>query len=181
MTNKIIQCQASDINILQQLCIETFQESFAEMNTEENMQQYLHDAFNLTILAEELSSPGSRYFFLKKNDAIIGYLKVNKAPFQTDINDPNSLEIERIYIRTPFKRMGFGRELMNFALSLAVKENLTFVWLGVWEKNSAAIQFYEKHGFIVCGKHKFLLGDEQQSDLIMQKKILSDDWTKYAP
>jgi ribosomal protein S18 acetylase RimI-like enzyme len=45
------------------------------------------------------------------------------------------------------------------------------VWLGVWEKNEAAIAFYKKMGFEEAGRHSFRMGDELQTDLVMKKVI----------
>jgi ribosomal protein S18 acetylase RimI-like enzyme len=45
------------------------------------------------------------------------------------------------------------------------------IWLGVWEKNHNAIGFYTKNGFITFDKHLFLLGDDQQTDLLMKLEI----------
>lgn len=172
MAEMIRQCLKSDLKTLEDISIETFQDAFAEMNTEETLQQYLQDAFSPSKLTEEISSAGSRFFFIFHNKDLAGYLKVNKSPDQTDINDPRSLEIERIYIRKSFQGKGLGKELMNFAFSLAKKSNLGYLWLGVWEKNTSAISFYKKMGFITSGKHKFMLGFEEQSDLVMKKNIL---------
>jgi diamine N-acetyltransferase len=47
-----------------------------------------------------------------------------------------------------------------------------FVWLGVWEKNLAAISFYEKRGFHKMGSHSFRMGDEIQNDVIMKKEVI---------
>ena len=171
MSNEIRQCLVSDLKTLQNISIETYQDSFAKMNKVKTMRQYLQDAFNHSKLTEEILSSGSRFFFLYHNENIAGYLKVNKSPDQTDINDPRSLEIERIYIRKPFNRKGLGRELMNFAISLASEANLDYLWLGVWEKNKSAISFYKKMGFFTAGKHSFQMGNEQQSDLIMKKNL----------
>jgi ribosomal protein S18 acetylase RimI-like enzyme len=173
MAEMIRQCLKSDLKTLEDISIETFQDTFAEMNTEATIQQYLHDAFSPSKLTEEISCTGSRFFFIFHNKDLAGYLKVNNSPDQTDINDPRSLEIERIYIRKSFKEKGLGKELMNFAISLAKKANLDYLWLGVWEKNTSAISFYKKMGFITSGKHKFMLGLEEQSDLVMKKNILT--------
>ena len=108
MANMIRQCLKSDIKTLEDISVETFQDTFAEMNTKETIQQYLHDAFSPSKLMEEISSDGSQFFFIFHNKDLAGYLKVNKSPDQTDINDPRSLEIERIYIRKPFQGIGFG-------------------------------------------------------------------------
>ena len=33
------------------------------------------------------------------DNKLVGYLKINDAPAQWDINDPESMEVERIYVR----------------------------------------------------------------------------------
>jgi len=48
---------------------------------------------------------------------------------------------------------------------------VNYAWLGVWEENHRAIQFYAKNGFVTFDKHVFTLGDEQQTDLLMKLKI----------
>ena len=41
---------------------------------------------------------GSEFYFIYSDNALAGYLKINYAPAQSDINDPDSVEIERIYV-----------------------------------------------------------------------------------
>ena len=83
-----------------------------------------------------------------------------------------SLEIERIYIKSKFQKHGLGKYLFNKALELAVANNKKRIWLGVWEKNENALAFYKKMGFIQTGAHSFYMGDEQQTDFIMCKTLL---------
>ena len=48
----------------------------------------------------------------------------------------------------------------------------SYVWLGVWEENVRALNFYKKNGFIEFDKHIFKLGEDEQTD-IMMKLILT--------
>ena len=45
---------------------------------------------------------------------------------------------------------------------------LKYIWLGVWQENPKAIQFYTKNGFEVFDQHVFKLGDEEQTDFLMR-------------
>ena len=45
------------------------------------------------------------------------------------------------------------------------------VWLGVWEKNFRAIRFYKKYGFKKFGQHKFLLGNDLQTDYLLEMDL----------
>ena len=44
-------------------------------------------------------------------------------------------------------------------------------WLGVWEYNKNAIEFYKHMGFKKFSEHSFLLGDDNQTDLLLEIDI----------
>ena len=50
----------------------------------------------------------------------------------------------------------------------AKRQHKSFIWLGVWKKNSAAITFYKKQGFEEFGEHVFHFSGEEQVDLVMR-------------
>ena len=163
----IRRCLPSDLDTLRAMGRETYDQTFRSMNTEETMNRYLEEAFDPGRLADELGNPASEFYFLFLGAELAGYLKVNEAPAQTDLNDPDSLEVERIYVRRQYKGKGLGRTLIEHAVRLARDRNRASLWLGVWEKNRDAIRFYEKMGFRESGRHTFRMGDELQSDLVM--------------
>ena len=164
-------CATNDLDDLQAIAHETFDETFRSMNSHATMEQYLQEAFNQKKLLAELKNKNSQFFFLYVDNDLAGYLKINDASAQTDINDPDSIEMERIYIRKSYKGKGLGEKLLNHALQLAKDMNKNYVWLGVWEKNTAAISFYSKMGFHRAGQHLYRLGNELQNDLIMKKEL----------
>ncbi|AOV06386.1 GNAT family N-acetyltransferase [Sporosarcina ureilytica] len=148
MVISIKQCSQSDLYKLQEISYETFDETFREQNSPENMNAYLEKAFNLNQLENELSTPHSQFFFIYVNSDIAGYLKVNTNDAQSEDMGNASLEIERIYIKKQFQGLGLGKQLFNQAIEIALEQNKQSVWLGVWEKNEHAIAFYEKVGFV---------------------------------
>ena len=137
------------------------------------MQEYLHRAFNKEKLLEELTDKNSKFFFLYCGEKLAGYIKVNETPSQTDINDPNSLELERIYVTGEFQGQGLGGYLMQKAVSIAVERHKKYIWLGVWEKNENALRFYKKKGFYEIGTHTFVMGEDRQTDYILKKDLES--------
>jgi ribosomal protein S18 acetylase RimI-like enzyme len=56
-------------------------------------------------------------------------------------------------------------------MQLAAAKGFQTIWLGVWERNLRAQTFYKKYGFAVVGQHIFKLGNDEQIDLIMTRKI----------
>lgn len=160
-----------DLHTLQEISHETFYDTFSDMNTEDNMKVYLESAFNIKKLAEEISNPSSKFYFIFYNSELAGYLKVNINGAQTEDMGEETLEIERIYIRQGFQNKGLGKKLLSKGLEVARLQNKTRVWLGVWEHNDGALSFYHKIGFVQTGSHSFYMGDEQQTDFIMMKTI----------
>ena len=171
MTVNIKKCSREDLQRLQDISIETFYDTFKDSNSPENMKAYLDKAFTSKQLETELSNPSSEFFFVYFNEELAGYLKVNRNEGQSEKMGDESLEVERIYIRSEFQRKGLGKILINKAIEIAVSQNKNKIWLGVWEKNENAIHFYKKMGFVESGAHSFFMGDEEQTDLIMAKTL----------
>jgi ribosomal protein S18 acetylase RimI-like enzyme len=60
---------------------------------------------------------------------------------------------------------------MQSCIAIAKQKAKEVVWLGVWEKNQRAIDFYLKFGFEKFGECDFLLGDDVQRDWLMKKHL----------
>ncbi|MBD7968264.1 GNAT family N-acetyltransferase [Paenibacillus gallinarum] len=164
-------CTIEDLEILREISVETFKDTFEDQNSSENMKTYLDRAFNLKQIEEELVNEFSEFYFLYLNEDIAGYLKLNTNDAQSETMGNDSLEVERIYVRKKFHKQGLGKFLINKAIEIAKEQNKDKVWLGVWEKNENAISFYKKMGFVQTGAHSFYMGDEEQIDLIMTKLL----------
>ena len=164
-------CTGEDLAVLRDFSRRTYFETFSKQNTPENMAAYLDDAFETEKLRRELEDANSAFYFLYRGETLAGYLKLNEAPAQTDLHDPDSLEIERIYVGKEFQGMGLGRRLMEHAISTAVQRGKAFAWLGVWEKNTKALAFYRKNGFYPIGTQTFVMGDDPQTDYLMRKDL----------
>ncbi len=167
-TISIKQIGLTDIVQLQAIGKITFFETFAEVNTKENMQTYLDNEFTDAKLSEELSNPNSQFYVAEQNQNVIGYLKLNVGEAQTELKNQNALEIERIYVLKEFHGKDVGKALYNKALQVATQTKVNYIWLGVWEENPRAIRFYKKNGFVEFDKHIFKLGSDEQTDIMMK-------------
>ncbi len=161
----------NDIDQLQKISKQTFQETFSESNSEENMKNYLEDELSIKKLTTELNNTNSLFYFATLNNEVIGYLKLNFGESQTELKDDKALEIERIYVSKDFYGKSVGQLLYNKAIQIAKQKKADYVWLGVWEKNLRAIAFYNKNGLVAFDKHIFKLGNDEQTDLMMKLKL----------
>ena len=163
-----------DLKEIEQLKIiskQTFFETFAEGNSEENMKKYLEESFTTELLKTELTNPNSEFYFARMDNNVIGYLKINFGQAQTELKDKSAIEIERIYVLKEFQGKQIGQVLFNKAFEIAKQLNADYLWLGVWEENPRAINFYKKNGFVEFDKHVFKLGDDEQTDIMMKLQI----------
>lgn len=172
MTNiEIRKVTLNDIDLLQKIGRKTFQDTFSESNSEENMKSYLEEGFSNEKLTAELNDVNSEFYFATADNEVIAYLKLNFGDSQTELKDNKSLEIERIYVSKEFHGKSVGQLLYDKAIQIAKEKNSEYVWLGVWEENIRAISFYKKNGFVEFDKHIFKLGDDEQTDIMMKLKL----------
>jgi diamine N-acetyltransferase len=122
-------------------------------------------------LTAELNDPNAEFYFVSVGNHVVGYLKVNFGQSQTELKDERGLEIERIYVLKDHQGKSVGQLLYDQAISTARTKACEYVWLGVWEENHRAINFYRKNGFVEFDKHIFKLGDDIQTDIMMKKEL----------
>nr|AIA13260.1 Acetyltransferase (GNAT) family [uncultured bacterium] len=161
-----------DIDQLHKISRQTFFETFSAGNTEENMKKYLDEVFSVEKLTDELNNENSTFYFAELDNNIIGYLKLNSGQSQTELKDDKALEIERIYVLQEFHGKKVGQLLYEKAMQIARQTNADYVWLGVWEENARAINFYKKNGFVEFDKHIFKLGNDEQTDIMMRLRLI---------
>ena len=158
----------SDWHSLQQIALKTFKATYEHLNTPENFRLYVDKAFSKAQLLNELNNPLSSYYFLQKGDENIGYIKLNEAAAQTELQELDSLELERIYVIQTEQGNGYGKILLQKAIEILKNKGKKSLWLGVWQENPKAIAFYKSQGFEKFGEHPFVLGDDHQVDDLMR-------------
>lgn len=90
-------------------------------------------------VAEEYAAPGMLEHIWVYDDGIVkGLIHVEDE------------EIKKLYVDCFFQNQGIGAELIEFA-----KTNASARFLWAVEKNTAAIRFYEAHGFHRTGRREF--------------------------
>ncbi|MEY3678614.1 MAG: hypothetical protein RI924_755 [Bacteroidota bacterium] len=161
----------NELEQLQRISRETFTETFAATSDPANLEKYLTEAYAAAKLTEEINHPDSAFYFAENEGMVIGYLKINWGIAQTEIQDTNALEVQRIYVLAAYHGLKLGQMLMDKAIEQGKAQKADFIWLGVWEENPRAIRFYEKNGFVVFGSHQFQFGNELETDIMMKLEL----------
>lgn len=160
-----------ELDALLSIARTTFIETFAQDNSPEDIEIYSSRAFTRGTLLSEYDNPDSCFYFADIDGKIGGYLKLNRGSAQTEAVSDNALEIERIYVSSEMQGRKLGKALFNFAIDEAQRQKCDWMWLGVWENNQKAIEFYTRQGLKPFGEHSFLFGNTPQRDLLMRMKI----------
>jgi len=160
-------------SLLSELGARTFVETFASENTPENMSRYLAETFTPERQREELLDARNRFLIAFSADAAIGYAQLKLGSVEPCVEGLRPVELVRLYVKQAWHGRKVGAALMQQCLEEALQMGARTIWLGVWGRNERACAFYERWGFVKVGSHVFQLGDDPQTDLIMQRTIAS--------
>ena len=173
MKLSITLCTAEHLDELVELSRTTFIHAFKDQNNPDDFEEYLKGAFGRNTLAAELSNIHSSFYFVHCDAVLAGYYKLNFADAQTELQDPGSVEIERIYVQHDFQGRGIGQWMISRIMEIAEQKEMEYVWLGVWEKNADAIRFYQAHGFNKFCEHPYYVGQDKQTDWLMRADMIT--------
>jgi diamine N-acetyltransferase len=162
---------ADDARMLSEFGAKTFYDTFAKDNTPENISLYMKRSFSTKIQLNELSDANIIFLIAELENKPVGYAKLKVDSKDESITGTKPIEIERIYSLQEYIGKGIGKALMQAAIDKAKQKDCNSIWLGVWEKNPKAINFYKKWGFREVGTHIFMLGDDPQRDFIMELNL----------
>ena len=162
---------AEDAEMLARLAAKTFFDTFAKDNTPENMALHLKTSYSPEIQLRELSAPENIFVIAELENVAVGFAQIILDSRDDALHGNQTLEIRRLYASQEFIGKGIGKELMNASIQEAKQRGYDSLWLGVWEKNPRAIEFYKKWGFREVGSHVFMVGDDPQKEYIMELEV----------
>ena len=161
----------SDYSLVAAFGARTFEESYADSNSPSDLAEYLTFNFNETHIRAQLIDQASLFLLAYLDDTLVGYSMLFAGDSPVELSATKPIELVRIYIDRNHAGMGYGSRLMEACLERVDEAGYDVIWLGVWEKNERAIDFYKKWGFKKIGLKEFVLGNEVQRDLIMMREV----------
>jgi ribosomal protein S18 acetylase RimI-like enzyme len=158
----------ADAALLADLSRTTFYEAFAGSNTKEDMDIFMNEQFSREELISEVERNDGVFFLALMDDEPVGYARLR---LKNHLAHEQAIEIARIYALNKAIGKGVGRALMQACINKAQEMQMKWIWLGVWEKNERAINFYKSWGFERFSEHAFLLGTDLQTDWLMKRSL----------
>jgi ribosomal protein S18 acetylase RimI-like enzyme len=163
--------EAADAGLLAELGARTFSETFAVDNSPEDMADYLVTAFSHAQQAAELADPNSVFLIAETDGVAVGYAMLRSGSSLDEVTGAKPIELVRLYVAQSSLGSGVGAALMQACINEARQQGYKTLWLGVWERNARAQAFYRKWNFEEIGTHIFQLGNDPQTDILMQRAI----------
>ena len=160
-----------DAALLAELGARTFIETFSADNRPEDMAAYLAAAFGPEQQVAELTDPHSIFLIAEVDGVAAGYAKLDPGRTPESVTGARPIELVRLYVSKAWLGRGVGAALMRDCLDEAKRAGYQTLWLGVWERNKRARAFYRKWNFRDVGKHIFQLGDDPQTDILMERPV----------
>lgn len=161
-------CKIRHLDQLVKISRQTFEEAFEKDNDSVDFKNYMDKAFATETLKEELSNTNTFFYFVTEGGTLVAYFKLNVGNAQSDVKLEDSMELERIYVLAEHQGSGLGEQILSKVKTLALQHHKTMLWLGVWEENKRAIQFYQRQGFHKFGTHPYFIGSDEQTDWLMR-------------
>ncbi len=155
---------AADIDDLARLGAETFAESHGDQYEPDDLASFAEQVFAPAAIRGEWEDAAYAFQIASTVDGrMVGYCKLGPATGEFE----GDLELKQIFVRQELYGSSLGASLMQWANSEATNRCAQSIGLSVWEGNSRAIRFYEKHGFHQTGTIAFQVGSKVETDVTM--------------
>jgi ribosomal protein S18 acetylase RimI-like enzyme len=171
MSVTILVAGKKDAELIADLSRQTFYDSFAAQNSKEDMDKFMNEQFTKKALMGEVGSAGNIFLLAYIGNEPAGYVRIRDGEDRREFENKSAVEIARIYAVKRSIGKGVGSVLMGKCIAMATEMKREIIWLGVWEHNQRAIDFYTKWGFEKFAEHDFVLGRDVQTDWLMKKEI----------
>ena len=144
----------------------TLRETFGNDNSQKNMEDYLQQSPPPRSVKSHLSNSSSTFLIANLEDTPATYIQLNTGDAQMEQIGEMSMEIERLYILSDFKRCRLGTLLMHQAFNRARQESQQNL-AGNMGTQQARATFYLAMCFKRTGEHVFTL----QTDWVMTAQV----------
>jgi len=162
---------AADSELIRELGVRIFTDTFGRANTPENMRAYLDIAFSPERVRAEVADPASTHLIAEADGTAVGYARLRAGDGPPEGAAERPVELVRLYVERAHQGSGVAAALMQACLDHARDAGHDVMYLGVWEHNPRAVAFYRKWSFEKFGEHSFMLGDDAQTDWLRLRGV----------
>jgi diamine N-acetyltransferase len=162
---------SEDAEALTALAEKTFRDAFAADNDPGDMDEYCRNSFSPAIQRQQIADPLIVTLVAIDPQGHMAAFAQLRPGSPAHGRAPDPVELWRFYVDAAYHGRGLAQQLMDATLDAAAQRGARTIWLGVWEHNGRAQNFYRKSGFADIGSHSFTLGSDPQTDRLMARSI----------
>ena len=163
--------RTADAPALSELASRIFYETFASSTAPHDMEAFLAKAYNEPRMRVEIEDSSIVTLVVDDDGVLAGYAQLRFGQPPACITGPDPVEVWRFYIDKAHHGRGVAQQLMSTIDAVARQRQARTMWLGVWEHNDRARAFYAKYGFRHVGEHTFVVGADEQTDLLLERAL----------
>lgn len=173
MTVTIRVAGGADAAALAELAAATFALACPPHTTAAAIADFLRDVLAERNFDDYLADPDRVVLVAEDGAVMIGYtMLVFGEPTDTDayaaVGIRPTVELSKFYLLAESHGRGAAAPLMTATLDAARERGAAGTWLGVNQLNARAIRFYEKSGFRIVGRKRFLVGGVYENDFVLE-------------
>jgi ribosomal protein S18 acetylase RimI-like enzyme len=157
----------SDLPALSSFAAECFSVNFGHLYEKQYLEAHLISTCSTEFFAKELAG-GNRVMIATDAEKIVGYVKFGTMGLPIQASE-NAAEIHRLYVHGTVQYKGVGKRLMQSAIEQIHQQAVSEIYLGVWEENLRAQQFYRSFGFYPVGSYLYPVGPHRDKEIIMRR------------
>ena len=160
-----------DVDVLCRLGATTFRETYRAISDPREVDEYAETHFTPAKIQGWLARPDARTLLAFVVDTPVGYAHVRRAKVPDCVADREAVELSRLYLLASAQGTGLGGALIAAALAEVTALGGRTVWLGAYDRNVKALQFYARRGFAQVGTHEFEFGGQIYADPVLTRGV----------
>lgn len=166
---KFIKATENDIPLIQDLAKRSWENAYAEILSNEQMEYMLNTMYSKEEIASHLHNPDYHYFLIEdeNNDSYEGFIGYENG------YEEKTTKLHRIYLVPESKGKGFGKKALLFLNDKVAEYGDQRIILNVNKYNSAR-SFYESQGYKIYDEGVFDIGNGFFMDDFLMEHLLKN-------
>lgn len=157
----------ADAPALAEFAARSFSEAFATMNRPQDTLAYVASAFGIAQQSAELADPDIATLMAYLEGSLVAYAQLKRGTPPACVSARPAIELHRFYVDRRVHGTGVAQALMSGVRACACDFGARHLWLSSWDRNTRAMRFYARCGFVDVGGAVFVVGEDRQSDRIL--------------